>query len=195
MFCTADFFRQTTGFLGQLEDFKKGNTLIVKLHGCNEKFSSAILLIRNPYDLLITEYSRRHTSNHTGYFPRQNMTGEDWEDFVNMTTSKWESSVTCWLNNTTPVLVVHYEDLMNDMMSGIDRMLSFLNLKFTVDRRRCIAQNNEGNFHRKPPQDSEERMFDPYTPVLRALIDEHIRNINLMLTEHGHRSIQPAFKV
>ncbi|XP_077979611.1 NXPE family member 1-like [Glandiceps talaboti] len=144
----------STCFLAQLEDYKKGNTLIVKTHGCHDEFSSAILLIRNPYDGLIAEYSRRHT-NHTGYYPFQNLTGEEWENYVIQSIPRWEKGVTCWLTNETPVLVVHYEDLKNDVIFNVDRMLSFLNLIFTEERRRCVLENTEGNFHRKPTPDEQ----------------------------------------
>ncbi|XP_077977094.1 sialate:O-sulfotransferase 2-like [Glandiceps talaboti] len=184
------------GFRGQLEDYRKGNTLIVKTHYCDRKheFSSAILLIRNPYNAIIAEYRRRH-GDHVSRFPLQNITGKYWEEFVAEHSSYWQRLHKCWLTEKRRILVVYYEDLKKDTISNIDRMMSFLNLTFTAERRRCVEENKEGNFYRKPTKNRKGSKFDPYTNSLHKLINGYITYIDRILKEDGHSPIHPASKL
>ncbi|XP_077993968.1 sialate:O-sulfotransferase 1-like [Glandiceps talaboti] len=184
------------GFRGKYADYRKGNNVVVKTHNCNNnEFSSAILLIRNPYNALIAEY-RRRLVGHQSQYPLRNITGEKWEDYVAREIRHWHELPKCWLSQKRwRILVVYYEDLKKDTMSNVERMMSFLNLTFTAERRQCIEENMEGNNHRPPAITSAGTRFDPFTTRLRELVDDYIQKTNQFLKEHGHSRIRRASKI
>ena len=65
------FFNLILGFLGDLNRFRNGWTLIIKNHmvlkSNMDVYDSAILLVRNPYKAHIAEYNRKKTSDKLGY--------------------------------------------------------------------------------------------------------------------------------
>ena len=55
-------------------------------------------------------------------------TNSDWNDFVHEQALIWERTVLAWVSNNHnhPVLVVKYEDLKNETVAELKRMLDFL---------------------------------------------------------------------
>ncbi|XP_077869868.1 sialate:O-sulfotransferase 2-like [Saccoglossus kowalevskii] len=167
------------GFTGETEYYKRGRTLVIKDHRFRDEYKSAILLIRNPYDAVITLY-HYHKMKHTGKIPlREFRNNAEWEDFAMEHFKKWINMMYEWISSNKPLLVVHYEDLKNDTVHEVKRMLEFLNTTLVSERLQCLEMDIEGNFHRHKEETFD---FDPYTADMHTVIDENIRLANKLLT-------------
>ena len=62
---------------------------------------------------------------------------------------EWLTFHQAWLARTKPMIVVTYENLKNDTIHEMRRILKFLNLKTSEDILKCMAYNCEGLYHRK----------------------------------------------
>lgn len=109
------------------------------------KFERAILLIRNPFDSIWSEYQRRLTQSHTDGVHRN---GFDW--------TRWQANAATLshlyyeMNNRhyatifkklskNNILVVKYEDLYNKTtrIETLDKMIRFLKIRPPKDRLEC----------------------------------------------------------
>ena len=83
---------------------------------------------------------------------------------------------------THPLLVVRYEDLKEDRVKHVQRMLSFLNV--TVSETELVQRLQPDQFNEFHRNHSEQSSFDPYTSsqveYLNSIITEteHILSIN-----------------
>ena len=66
-----------TGFKGERENWRKGNTVAVKTHRFDEEhvssFDGAIVIVRNPYKAIISEHNRKF-GGHTGFASEKHYT-------------------------------------------------------------------------------------------------------------------------
>ncbi len=111
-------------------------------------FDSVILVVRNPFHALVSEWNRQLS---TKYTPRANKTGlahleshgpesfgtnKNWTHFVSIQMKCWSSALD-WLVGRPEgheVLMVHYEDLLEDRVGEVTRMLEFLQFNVTGER-------------------------------------------------------------
>nr|XP_006823242.1 PREDICTED: WSC domain-containing protein 2-like [Saccoglossus kowalevskii] len=179
------------GFTGETEYYKRGRTLVIKDHRFRDEYKSAILLIRNPYDAVITLY-HYHKKKHTGKIPlREFKNNVEWEDFAMEHFKKWINMMAEWISSKKPLLVVHYEDLKHDTVYEVKRMLSFLNMTLTPERLHCLEMDIEGNFHRHKEETFD---FDPYTADMHTVIKENIRLANGLLRNINIPSVrEPSY--
>lgn len=96
-------------------------------------FQSAILLIRNPYHALISEWNRigteKELDSHTSHVGKKWFgNNTDWNNFVRVKGREWRTMIESYTihNSGHPVLVVKYEELKARPLEGLARMLDFL---------------------------------------------------------------------
>ncbi|KAJ8043537.1 WSC domain-containing protein 1 [Holothuria leucospilota] len=170
------------GFYGEYEDYVAGTVLVVKCHRFkaenSEKFETAIVLVRNPYKAMISEYNRILTGkNHTAVANPSDFSGEEWTFFVRQMGDKWFGIIDKWLAKDPNIHVVFYENLLKDKRTELEKMLEFLNIDIDPARLDCTIANQEGSFHRKSTNE-----FDPFTDELKTYLDEKIRRAQDLLT-------------
>ncbi|XP_002739810.1 sialate:O-sulfotransferase 1-like [Saccoglossus kowalevskii] len=178
------------GFLGDCVDYFSGTTIVGKVHKTGKKnlFDSIILLIRNPYHSLQSEFNR-HQAGKTGFAHPSDFHTPEWRDFVRVASNGWENKVTVYLKTTKPLLVVHYEALKEDPVKELKKVLSFLDLPFDEYRQECVRNNLEGSFHRP---ENNTLNFDPYTDAMRTNIERRIIRVNKILYDKGLRLVDTA---
>ncbi|XP_070554957.1 sialate:O-sulfotransferase 1-like [Ptychodera flava] len=122
------------GFVGEFEDFLDGNTLTVKVH-CTacipETWEAAILLLRNPIDAAISERNRRRSRNHVGKATWRKRLGTNkghYRLFIEARFKEYESIVKNVLDLHIPTLVVHYENIKENSIKEVKRIVNFLNM-------------------------------------------------------------------
>ena len=119
---------------------------------------------------------------HLGYAANQSFYGANWDKYVTNQVETWRSLLLSWLRaKGSSVMVVHYEDLKTDMGANLERIVKFLNLDLDPARVKCVVEESEGSFHRKPKQ-----QFDPFNEQHRALIKKKIEEVNVALKENNH---------
>ena len=105
-----------------------------------------------------------------------------WEPKVKRASSKWKRIVRQWLSvKDFPVLIVGYENLMNNTYAELKRMLNFIGHPYTEDSVMCTVKNSGEVFHRKHTKKQE----NPYSPELQEFVLNQIKEIDTSLQEHN----------
>lgn len=184
-FYTGSFYFDGTlynrGFKGEKDFWKSGRSICVKTHESGQKeiemFSSAILLIRNPYRSLMAEFNRK-CAGHLGHASDAQWKSKEWPEFVSSYAPWWASHALSWLKFGQKLLVVHYEELQKSLIPQLRQIVSFLNVTVDEERLLCAQNNQNGHFKRSG---SQRPSFDPFTPDMRSTIDSFIRDVHQAL--------------
>lgn len=198
------------GLLGEYEDPHNGRTIAIKAHGMNgmaKKAAGVILLIRNPFDAMLSEFNRRESADHTGSADISLFNTTLWEKRITSYTSRWFTlhqkyaeelqSSQCLLNGCSktdvPVFIVLYENLRECLQSELGNILTFLKAttNFTTadqeKRIECAVKRNEiaVSFKRK-----KERLgWEVFTPAQIELINHQLDEINKIFLQNGFQRL------
>ncbi|XP_070539343.1 sialate:O-sulfotransferase 1-like [Ptychodera flava] len=183
-----------TGYDGEMENFTSGTTLTFKTHCIRfarnqnkvpELSQAAILLIRNPCSLAITERNREAT-NQTGLaeWSRQLQNDRAWFNKLVWQVHFYENFVNNWIGLGKPILVLHYENIKEDAVREIRRVVKFLNLTVDEERMECVRRNTEGNYHRKYG-DKAQLYRDVLPPPIKRYAQLVMERVSDFLVEHG----------
>ncbi|XP_053136371.1 WSC domain-containing protein 2 isoform X2 [Hemicordylus capensis] len=166
---------------GERDHWRSGRTICIKTHESGQKeieaFDSAILLIRNPYKALMAEFNRKY-GGHIGFASHAHWKGKEWPEFVKNYAPWWATHTLDWLKYGKSVLVVHFEDLKQDLFVQLKRMVSLLGIAVLEDRLLCVEGQKDGNFKRSGLRKLE---YDPYTPEMRKTISGYIKTVDTAL--------------
>ena len=103
-----------------------------------------------------------------------------------------------WLNTSSNVLFVHYDDLQTNTYEELVKMTQFLNLTSDTERLSCAVQEfpaygatgvrlgDEAYGNKRRVYQTE----NPYTPEMRKLIDSYVQQVNESLAAHHQRVIK-----
>ncbi|XP_061458686.1 sialate:O-sulfotransferase 2 isoform X3 [Rhineura floridana] len=181
------------GFKGERDHWRSGRTICIKTHESGQKeieaFDSAILLIRNPYKALMAEFNRKY-GGHIGFASHAHWKGKEWPEFVKNYAPWWATHTLDWLKYGKSVLVVHFEDLKQDLFVQLKRMVSLLGTAVLEDRLLCVEGQKDGNFKRSGLRKLE---YDPYTPEMRKLIDGYIKTVDTALKLRNLTGVPEAY--
>ncbi|XP_070573647.1 sialate:O-sulfotransferase 1-like [Ptychodera flava] len=181
------------GFRGESRYWKRRDMLVVKVHETGDdaisEFDGAVLLLRNPFDAIVSERHRQSGGGHIKIAGKEAFQGTGWESMVQDYASYWEVLATKWLESGLPVLVVHYEKVKTDTLGELSRIADFLNVSVADRRPECILPDSGNQFRR----DAKAARFpsDPFTPALHDIIDKKIRIVNFILREEGAPTVVP----
>ncbi len=99
----------------------------------------------------------------------------EWSEFVDSYSSWWVSHALAWLRFAHRLLVVHFENVQKDLVPQLKNITTFLNTSIPEERLLCTESNRDGHFKRSG---SRSLTFDPFTPEMRARIDEYIHTVD-----------------
>lgn len=157
------------------ESISNSSVLIVKTHEFGPKawafFKKAVLLVRDPAKAILAEFNRQ-SGGHVGFasidrYKRTN--GRYWMKFVHTKLINWQNTNLAWgLNFTGDVLIVYYEDLVDNVEKTLRDILNFLNFKINEELLSCAVKRKEGIYRRK------KRLlnFEPFTTSMRKMIEK-----------------------
>ncbi|XP_070576268.1 sialate:O-sulfotransferase 1-like [Ptychodera flava] len=180
------------GFLGEFEDYTAGNTLTVKVHNAkrlSKVCKAAILLLRNPIDVVIAEKNRKSSDGHVGEvtWQKDSRMDEDWHQFAYSQLERYQRIVQDFSYLTVPTLVVHYENVKNDMLGEVKRIVDFLNMTVTEERKICVENNGEGKFHRH-----KSNVRTPYKAFSVEMICDALtlmKKVSKLIAKKGHQPL------
>ena len=77
---------------------------------------------------------------------------KNWNDTVYELADKWKEHVQRWLSGKVPygstILVVKFEDLLNDLRTELIRMMKYLEYPYTEEDLNCTIKSNTNFFRR-----------------------------------------------
>ncbi|XP_033102142.1 WSC domain-containing protein 2-like [Anneissia japonica] len=185
------------GFLGEREPYKKGNTVVVKTHRFDEEhireFDGGIVIIRNPYDAMLSEHNRKF-GGHTGHAnPMQYKQGTEWTDFVLGKSRTWTNTALNWLLHQPNIHVVHYEHLKTDIYGELKKIVQFLKLPVNESRLLCVASDPVGKFKRPPAPKGKQLDFDPFTEDMREMVSLYIKSVAMALDARNQEPLPDQY--
>ncbi|XP_037078836.1 WSC domain-containing protein 1-like [Pollicipes pollicipes] len=182
------------GFYGEFEAQSCGCTLLMKTHGYTlgstpspkqrlvevaRHGRRAVLLVRNPYEAFLA-YRNFMKGGHLRYAPDSYFSGSGWNSYVTQKATLWRNFNIDWVNLTTSVHVIHYEDLKQDPVREIRDFLRFIGLPEDEERLNCVTMNHDGQFKRKASNQVFNKR-DVFTPALHAQLDAAIDALQAQL--------------
>ncbi|XP_071946552.1 sialate:O-sulfotransferase 2-like [Antedon mediterranea] len=185
------------GFLGEREHYKKGTTVVIKTHRFDEdhirEFDAGIVVIRNPYDAMVSEHNRKF-GGHTGHAnPSQYKQGTEWTDFVLGKSRTWTNTALNWLLYQPNVHVVHYEHLKADIYGELKKIVQFLKLPVNENRLLCVASDPVGKFKRPPAPKNKQLEFDPFTEDMREMVSLYIKSVAMALEARNQEPLPDQY--
>ncbi len=128
---------------------RTGDGIVIKTHGRDAfRYTDAIHLVRNPFDVLDSFYDWKRNLGWTWRF------GElSWEDFIVMFTPRWRDHTRHWLACRANVHRVRYEDCVEDPVEHFGRVLRWLGREVTLTRLEAAVE--ETSFDKLKRQQSE----------------------------------------
>ena len=108
---------------------------------------------------------------------------DKWNHTVTVHTAKWESYFTWYLSleDIDSALVVMYEDLKENTVKEVKRMLEFLKQPCNNTILEELVKKDYTTFLRSKP----EQHIEYYTPSQDALIDKSLMKVKQLLREKG----------
>jgi hypothetical protein len=89
--------------------------------------------------------------------------------FVTTKLHAWEQTNYFWgLNFTGDVLIVYYEDLVDNVEKILRDILNFINYPIDEDLLSCALKRKEGIYRRK----KRLLTFDPFTMAMKKMIEK-----------------------
>lgn len=114
----------------------------------------------------------------------------EWPEFVRNYAPWWATHTLDWLKFGKTVLVVHFEDLKQDLFTQLGRMVSLLGVAVREDRLLCVESQKDGNFKRSGLRKLE---YDPYTAEMRRTIGAYIRMVDTALRSRNLTGVPEAY--
>jgi len=133
-----------------LKDFRGGNKQNQKQ--VPKKFDRVILLIRDPFDRLVSEWNRENSGSHTGSASLKSFSNKArWEKYVKNALNNWQEFYTSYYDNyqsENQLHIVRYENLKENLGLEMEKLMNFLNLEFDKSVESCVVEKQEGSFKR-----------------------------------------------
>lgn len=178
---------QMYGLWGEIRSWEDGTTIVQKTHDANKHHvqadygGRAILILRNPYDAILSTHNFMYAGHH-GKAPARNYARPEWQKFVTIQMSKWLDMATNWTIHSSPdkALVVHYENVKHDTLSEMFKVLDFFHMPIDRNRLACLQKHKDGLFQREASKTPE---VVPFSASLRHEIDRVIDHVNVNILQ------------
>ena len=185
------------GHYGEGRDYKDGSTILQKTHHRSlyvdrykeyglqwredhiQTFQGrAVLVIRNPYKAILSYWNFFNTKSHTSVIGENSFESLKFKDFVFTGASRWFELIDDWIIMGKDVYFIFYEDLAQDPVKEMRKLMAYLGLPVDEGRLSCISQHLSGSFHRTVHQAT-----DPFTPDHHMMIRTVIEKADKMVKE------------
>ncbi|XP_068241281.1 sialate:O-sulfotransferase 1-like [Palaemon carinicauda] len=175
------------GYLGEFEDSASGRTLVQKTHETVLDFNlSSIILIRNPKKAIESFWNfliMRKTGNpHVSRGSPFRFQKQEFHWFVNHKIVKWETLIIDHLLlSTVSPHIVYYENLKENTLFEIRRILEYLGLPIDEGRMQCLQSHLTGSFKRKGSE-----IPDPFTEKENSTFAVAVSSVRRIIKAFGY---------
>ena len=127
---------------------------------------------------------------------------QGWDSFVQTSSKAWNDFYIQWIQNAKDILLISYEDLIDDcrLKNTLEKIAEFLDFEVHPHRIACTIKYRKGMFQRKKTcYEIEDLEYIPdskisftnstlsiFTEKHRSLIDSAIRNVSNQMTNSGY---------
>ena len=103
--------------------------------------------------------------------------GEGWYQFSRAYLRNWKARLTNWVlnNDKHPVHVVRYEDLQNDRVREVERILDFLHFSYNHDDVVSALEEDYSVFQRSHEHDDFQHYSAKQKLILKATLQDLIK--------------------
>ncbi|OQV18647.1 putative WSCD family member [Hypsibius exemplaris] len=155
--CTGSLYRELSmrvaAFQCEMSPLTSGGFIAYKVHyfhQLSENTTKVILLVRNPFDALVSDFNRMNTQgNHTALADADVFRTDAWHNFVIERSREWLDQILTALDGSHELHVVFYEHLKSDTSNELFRLADFLGVRVNDFRVNCVVQNSIGVAKRK----------------------------------------------
>jgi len=163
----------------------------------------AIFITRNPLDCLVSEWNGQnlHKHRHTAgvgkdYFGKKYTAhilqtyvcinvgnNYDWNQFIVTRMEVFYALYHYWLVDVNiPVLVIKYEDMLEDVSANLRRMLDFLKVHYSEEDFSCVEHNQMKKFYRHKHHTDSAELF---TEIQHQIVLNRLRLVEPLLNMYN----------
>jgi hypothetical protein len=191
------------GHYGEGRDYKDGSTIMQKTHHRSiyvEKYKElglewredqvmtfqgrAVLVVRNPYKAILSYWNFFNTKSHTNVISEGSFQSLMFRDFVFTGASRWFELIKDWLRLGEDVYMIFYEDMVQDPVRELRKLMEYLGLTVDEGRLSCISEHLAGTFHRPVHQ-----LTDPFSADHHIIIDNLIEKAGKIVKEKTGKNL------
>ncbi len=110
----------------------------------------------------------------------------NFERFVLENIHIWRTVIEDWVR-VGDILVVHYENILEDRTTELKKILNFLDVEVNETRIKCVEYCKNDMYKRK--MTTTDQSSPPYTDFLRKEVDKSMQYIDDLLVEFEHESL------
>ena len=159
-----------------------------------------ILLIRNPFKAVLSTFRHNtfgiHANSHIGLKinimsslkyqgdDERRINAKEFEKVALKHIAVWRELIENWVK-LGEVIVVHFEDVVDDKVAEVERILKYLNFAPGKRRLECMKYARL-DFYRRHGKKMKQKL---YTEQLENIFWTNIANVNSLLLQYGHRGI------
>ncbi|XP_042236309.1 WSC domain-containing protein 1-like [Homarus americanus] len=175
------------GFLGEVSSLSHNNTIVTKYHFLQKNHHATdpcILLIRNPIRAIASLWAFKIVTSwdvkHVAVIDNSRYNTSEFRNFYQNMLNRWMDVIRNALENSRlRLLPMYYEQLREDPIKEVRRMLNFLRLKPNEERLVCVARHITGKMK------GGQKKFNPYTKNEMNQAQEAVKIVNNLLVKRG----------
>jgi len=129
-----------------------------------------VVVVRNPYKAILSYWNFYNTKSHTKVIDDNSFDSLKFKDFVFTGASRWFEVIEDWIHFGKSLHFIFYEDLSEDPVGEMRRLLNYLGLPVQEERLNCITSHLTGNFRRVKHQSTEDPFTEDHHMMIRTVI-------------------------
>ena len=161
-----------------------------------------ILLIRNPYRAILSAYQHLRNGVHSGSDVQlrnnilealenidKKIDKEDFERFALKQIISWRDIILDWVILGEKVLVVYFEDFVQNKIEQMEKVFDFLKISMEKERMKCVKFATLDFYRRRNNFGKEVKI----SKNLKKKILKIIKEVNKILKIFGHSSLPLSY--
>jgi hypothetical protein len=144
----------------------------------------AVLVVRNPYKDILSYCNVFTTKSHINAINEYSFDSIKFKDFVFTGASRCFELINDWINIGNDVYFIFYEELVEDPVKEIRKLMDYLGFPADEGRLSCLSHHLQGSFKRTVHQ-----LADPFTPNHHRKIRNVIKEAQQMIKEKTGKDI------
>lgn len=205
-FFTGSVFNDETlnksGYYGESIDYRDGTTLLQKTHHRTltgqdkleltwrreqvDNFGGrGVVLVRNPYRAIISYWNFIEFGlQNTNVVNSSTFNTQEFNDFVFTSVYRWFELINDWINFGKDIYIVFYEELKDNPVAEIRKLLLYLGLEVDEDRLACLSKHLSGSFNR-----TSKDTRDPFKEEHRLIVSSVVEKVDRILQNAFNRKM------